>query len=212
MAQLTRGANSSLEVNGRSPHHVVVGVSWEAPSTGRDPYDVDLSVLLCDQASHVPNEGHVIFASQLKAPTEAPATPASTTSILDLGGPPAASSAPATASQDRQDVEEIEVDLSRVPPYLTQIVFALTITSGTRRQQTFSQLKDVRLRVSDLSDGAEIASYRVEVTDDGSTSLALGELYRRTRPDGSIEWKVRALGQGVVGGLAELGEAFGVSR
>lgn len=226
---ITKGANAALDRAGTSPHHVVVGVSWQAPTTTPEPFEVDLSILLCDGTAQVPNQAHIVFASQLKAPTEAPATqvrshptagfpvadsPPAGGSLLDLSGPgttPAAVPSNLPAGQGpRRDVEEIEVDLTRVPPYVSQIVFALTIAAGGRRRQSFAELHGVSLRVSDLVDGYELARYDLEPGGSEDTSLALAELYRRAGADGTQRWKVRALGQGTTGGLAGLAAAFGV--
>lgn len=206
MAQLTKGANTPLLVAGNTPHHVVVGVSWQAPTTSAAPFEVDLSILLCDAPSHLLGQDHVIFASQLQAPTEAPGNANSLDlTALDLGG----ASAPAPVTTAR-DTEEIEVDLTRVPPHINQIVFALAISSASARRQSIADLCSVVLRVSDLATGTEIASCPVDVTGQDATALALGEIYRRVEPDGTQRWKLRALGEGTTGGLAGLAAAYGV--
>lgn len=95
-----------------------------------------------------------------------------------------------------------EVDLARVPANVARISITLTIEQGTRRGQRFSQVQSVALT---CSGGGEQHVFDVDTAPMNETALILAELYRR---DGA--WKLRAVGQGFVGGLAALARHFGV--
>ncbi len=67
----------------------------------------------------------------------------------------------------------------------------------------FGQVPGLRLVISDLSAGGDIAQFAMTASDE--TAFVTGELYRR---DGG--WKFRAVGQGWTSGLAGLAADFGI--
>ncbi|GAB3664897.1 VWA domain-containing protein [Actinocorallia lasiicapitis] len=91
-----------------------------------------------------------------------------------------------------------------LPESVDRVVLAASVDSGT-----FAGVAGVRLGVW-AQDGPLVAEFPV----DGLTTetlILLGEIYRRTRPDGVREWKVRAVGQGYDTGLAGLATDYGVT-
>jgi stress response protein SCP2 len=95
--------------------------------------------------------------------------------------------------------DTVEVTLSALPGSVERVALAASADGGT-----FGQVPGLRVAVSDLATGAELASFAMTATDE--TAFVSGELYRRG--DG---WKFRAVGQGWANGLAGLATDFGIS-
>ena len=94
------------------------------------------------------------------------------------------------------------VDLTRVPPDIQKIAFTLTIDKGNQRQQRFGMLESLELRCTGSNTSYE---YLLNTGSMAETAVIVGELYRR-----DTNWKIRAVGQGFVGGLGPLARHFGV--
>ncbi len=94
------------------------------------------------------------------------------------------------------------IDLARVPVDIQKIAITLTIDKGNQRQQRFGMLENVELRCAGSSTAYE---YLLSTQSMGETAVILAELYRR-----DASWKIRAVGQGFVGGLGPLARHFGV--
>lgn len=95
--------------------------------------------------------------------------------------------------------QRVEVDLDAVPADAAAVLIAVSLTGAT----TFGTMPPPRLG---LTSGAGDPLVEFTVPGLGPERAIIGlELYRR---DG--RWKVRAVGQGYAGGLAELLEAHGI--
>ncbi len=91
----------------------------------------------------------------------------------------------------------LAVDLGAMPESVHRISVLLALPSGVGGPARFGAVAAPFVAVTGL-DGAEVASYTITGLEAESAVVAL-ELYRRQGA-----WKVRAIGQGYVGGLAEL--------
>lgn len=88
-------------------------------------------------------------------------------------------------------------DLKALPESVHRVTVLLALPTGTGGPLRFGALAAPFVAVTGL-DGAEVASYTITGLDSESAVIAL-ELYRR-----QDAWKVRAVGQGYAGGLADL--------
>jgi stress response protein SCP2 len=95
--------------------------------------------------------------------------------------------------------DTVEVELAKLPAAVERVVLAASADGGT-----FGQVPGLRLLVSDLATGAEIAEFAIDASSE--TAMVTGELYRRNG-----QWKLRAVGQGYASGLAGLATDFGIS-
>ncbi|MGK8524300.1 TerD family protein [Nocardia asteroides] len=77
-----------------------------------------------------------------------------------------------TTGEGKGDNEVITVDLSRIPPQITTIVFLVTSYTG----QTFDQIENAFCRVVDTVSGEEIA--RHDLRDAARTGLVMGKVSR----------------------------------
>lgn len=95
-----------------------------------------------------------------------------------------------------------QVDPARLPPGVERVVFALTIDSEVAGLRAFAQFRSVLLALDGTGTGLR---FPLATSGMSETALILAELYLRNGT-----WKLRALGQGFVGGLAPLARNYGV--
>ncbi|MTE18877.1 chemical-damaging agent resistance protein C [Streptomyces sp. TRM43335] len=185
---LAKGGNVSLSKAAPDLIRVQVGLGWKARSTTGAGFDLDASALLC-AGGRVLGDEYFVFYNNLTSPDGS----VEHTGDELVGG---------TGGDD----ETITVDLSRVPPRVDRVVFAVSIHDADARRQSFGQVTDAYIRVVNQADGVELARY--DLTEDASseTAMIFGELYRR-----GAEWKFRAVGQGYASGLRGIALDFGVN-
>ncbi|MGW6693095.1 TerD family protein [Rhodococcus sp. NPDC054953] len=85
------------------------------------------------------------------------------------------------------DDEVINVDLTRIPPYVTTVLFIVTSYKG----QTFAQVQNAFCRLVDATTSSELARYTLH----GGmpfTGMVMAKVFRG--PDG---WKLQAIGDGI---------------
>lgn len=99
----------------------------------------------------------------------------------------------------------LAVDLDAVPREAHRVSILLALPAGTGGPTRFGAVASPFVAVTGL-DGTEIAGYTLTDLDSESAVVAL-ELYRR-----GDAWKVRAVGQGYAGGLAEMLADQGLSQ
>ncbi|MDD1612627.1 MAG: TerD domain-containing protein [Methylococcaceae bacterium] len=99
----------------------------------------------------------------------------------------------------------LTLHLDRTQPSVQKISLAMTITDGQVKCQSFAEIQQVTVLVKDFLTGIEIASFELETTKNQETALILVEFYRHQG-----QWKLRAVGQGFIGGLQPLAEFYGV--
>jgi tellurite resistance protein TerA len=95
--------------------------------------------------------------------------------------------------------------LDRTGSDIQKIALTITIADGVSKGQSFTLVKQVTVLVKDFLTGIEIASFVLDTTPNKETALILAEFYRY-----QDKWKLRAVGQGFIGGLQPLAEHFGV--
>ena len=174
MTAMTKGANIPL-----SASMVRATLFWTG---GPGVPDVDGTALLLQSNGKVASDDDMVFYNQ-------PAHPSG--SVRQAGTLLATPGNPAC-------YDVMDINLVQVPASVERIALAASADGGT-----FGQVPDLRLVLSDLTSGAELASF--EMTADTETAFVTGELYRR---DGA--WKFRAVGQGYDSGLAGLATDFGI--
>lgn len=184
---LAKGGNVSLSRQAPGLTAVTVGLGWRARSAPGAGFELDASALLCDQAGKVLSDRHFVFFNNLRSPEG---------SVSHSGG-----GTPAGGG----DVQQIHVDLTRVPAEVAKIVFPVSLYEAERRGQNFGRLDSAHIRVVDQAGGAELARYDLGGVDGSETAMVFGELYRH-----GAEWKFRAVGQGYASGLAGIAGDYGV--
>jgi tellurium resistance protein TerD len=179
---LTKGGNVSLSKEAPGLTRVHVGLGWDARVTDGQPFDLDASVFLLNERGRVRSDADFVFYNNKEG----------------AGGAVVHQGDNTTGAGDGDD-ETVLVDLERVPADVQKLAFAVTIHDADSRSQNFGMVSNAFIRVPDASGGREIA--RFDLSKDASVEVAMifGELYRH-----SGEWKFKAGGQGLKGGLCPL--------
>ena len=90
------------------------------------------------------------------------------------------------------DDEIISLDLSKISPNITRIVFVITIFEAETRQQSFGMVNNSYVRLLDMEHGEkELCRYPLKEHFSTETAVIVAELIR----DGS-EWQFHAIGDG----------------
>jgi tellurium resistance protein TerD len=186
---LSKGGNVSLSKVAPNLTAVTVGLGWQIRQTSGTDYDLDASAIVVDEWGKVLSDQYFVFFNNLLSPDGA---------VKHLGDN--------LVGGGGGDDEQITVELSALTPQASKVVFAVSIYDADARRQTFGQVRNAFIRVTDSVFGTEIARY--DLTEDASTETAMifGELYRY-----SNEWKFRAVGQGYASGLRGIALDFGVN-
>ncbi|WP_396908007.1 TerD family protein [Mycolicibacterium sp.] len=86
------------------------------------------------------------------------------------------------------DDEVINVDLSRIPAYVTTVMFIVTSYKG----HTFDQLSNAFCRLVDATTNAELARYTLQGANMRYTAMVMAKFFRAGN-----EWKLQAIGDGM---------------
>ncbi|KQY38919.1 MULTISPECIES: TerD family protein [Nocardia] len=186
---LAKGGNVSLSKQTDNLTKVAVGLGWDVRTTTGADHDLDASALATGTNLKVLSDQHFIFYNNLRSPEG---------TIEHTGDN--------LTGEGEGDDEIINVDLAATPPTITNIFFPVSIHDAQARGQSFGQIRNAYIRVTDANTGVELARY--DLSEDASTETAMvfGELYRHNN-----EWKFRAVGQGYASGLAGIARDYGVN-
>ncbi|MCI9083299.1 MAG: TerD family protein [Lachnospiraceae bacterium] len=103
------------------------------------------------------------------------------------------------------DREFISVDLKRLNPTASKIVFVLTINDAFTHHLNFGMVKDAYLRILDADTRQELVSFQMTDYYPNVISMMIGEIYLHQGT-----WKCNAIGNGVAKDLAGLCQLYGV--
>ena len=99
----------------------------------------------------------------------------------------------------------ISIDLSRLSPSVSKIVFVLTINEALEKHLNFSMIQDAWVRVLDSPSDQEIVSFQMDEYYSNVISMMIGEVYLHNG-----NWKFNAIGNGVAKDLEGLCGLYGV--
>ncbi len=159
---------------------VSVGLGWDPnDSTGFD-FDLDASAFMLGENGKIPADEFFVFYNNPESPDGAVKS-----SGDDLTG----------GNSDGDD-ETLSVDLSKLDPRISEILFTVTIHDAESRRQNFGQVRNSFIRIYNTDTEEEIARYDLEEDFSVETAVEFGRLYRKNG-----EWKFQAVGNGYKGGL-----------
>jgi len=189
VVSLVKGGNMSLSKAVPNLNRVTVGLGWDVRQTPGAPFDLDASVFLLKADGRVRMPQDLVFYNNLKSIDG---------SVFHHGDN--------LTGLGEGDDEQITVELSRVPPEIQKIVCVVSIYEAETRVQNFGMVSRAFIRVVNADNSMEIV--RFDLTEEASmfNCMVFGELYRYNN-----EWKFRAIGQGVPGGLKACGPMFGLA-
>lgn len=177
---------------------ITVGLGWDPnEGTGHD-FDLDASAIMINSERKLLSENHFIFYNNLcglghSNPEDCRRSNCSPGiyGLIHTGDDPDG------RSSEGYDDEAIEIDLSKVPQNVEEILFVVTIEDFEERKQNFGQVRNSYIRIVDNSNGEEIAKYELDEDFSIETGVEFGRLYKRNG-----QWKFEASG---IGYKADLG-------
>jgi stress response protein SCP2/predicted type IV restriction endonuclease len=178
--QLQRGASCLIKAAEAKAEDIVVELGWTAQTSSA--FEVDACAFLLTEKKTVRDDRDFIFYNQ----------PASADGSVVLN----------SVSKDSKKKSEFYISLSKLPAEIVRIVIAVTIYQAAERQQNFSMVKNLYLKIAER--GSQIACYQVPDANEDIT-FVLGHIYRF-----QDEWKFCAGGQGFKVGLDSLAAKLGV--
>jgi len=155
--------------------NVTLGLGWK-PSTNGADFDLDCSAFMLGSDGKLISDENFIFYNNLVSPDGA---------LIHgeddrTGG-----------NSEEGDDETIIVDVTKLSPSVSEIVFLVTIHEATERNQNFGQVSDSYIRIVNNKNNEEIAKYELNEDFSIETSVVFGRLYKK-----NDEWKFDAVGVG----------------
>ncbi len=96
--------------------------------------------------------------------------------------------------------EEMTVNLDKVNPDISEIIFCVTIYHGEDDGVTFGKVRDPYISIENEENGEELCRYNLKESFSSETAVVAGSLII----DEEGEWQFKAEGQGYNGGMQAL--------
>lgn len=195
--QISGGEQLELEFNGAKPSRIAIAFGWDAPEiTGEnDEFDMDASAFLLGGGNKVTADSDFVFYNNMT--TGGGSIRHHGDRIGDAGNEP---------FDTGGDVEIIVCHLESVPFSAERIMFAATIHEAYEREQDFTFVKDLYVRVLDLDENRELLRYNLPTEElKQQDAYIVAELER-----GTNAWVFHAKAETKVGGLYVVAKDFSV--
>ena len=166
---------------------VGVGLGWDPNEGSGENFDLDASAFMLGENHKLPRDEFFVFYNNLKSPDGA---------VESMGDD-------RTGGSSDGDDETLNVDLSKVDPRVTEIIFTATIYKAAERRQNFGQVHNSYIRLYNAITNEEIARYDLDEDFSIETAIEFGRIYRR-----GSEWRFEALGLGNKGGMQALVDKY----
>ena len=166
---------------------VGVGLGWDPNEGSGEDFDLDASAFMLGENHKMPRDEFFVFYNNLKSPDGA---------VESMGDD-------RTGGSSDGDDETLNVDLSKVDPRVTEIIFTATIYKAAERRQNFGQVHNSYIRLYNAITNEEIARYDLDEDFSIETAIEFGRIYRR-----GSEWRFEALGLGNKGGMQALVDKY----
>jgi len=173
MVNLVKGQKVDLTKSNPTVKKFLVGLGWNAntSSTGGS-FDIDVSAFILGADGKRLSDNHFVFYNNLKSPNE---------SLIHNGDN--------TSGAGDGDDETLVVELSKLEPEATQIVFVVTIHDGIAKNQNFGQISNSYIRILNAETNQELLKYDLNEDYSIETAMEFGKIYKK---DG--EFKFEAVG------------------
>jgi Uncharacterized proteins involved in stress response, homologs of TerZ and putative cAMP-binding protein CABP1 len=163
---------------------IKAGLAWDEPDLG-GPFDLDLSAFLLGSNRKCPGVDHVIYFNNETIPYG-----------IKYSGDKRNGDA-------EGDDEFIELDLTKIPPHINEIVFVATIFEAFKLHQNFGMVKNAMIVLYNGDNDKHLVQFNL--TDDNSTNTA--QIFASVVRNGN-EWDFRAIGEGSLNDLNGLAGKF----
>ena len=191
---LQKGQRASLD---NSMKMALIGLGWDPNKyDGGYDFDLDASAFVCGANGKVQSDDDFIFYNN---PDWRDHT------IWSSGDDQTGGN-----SSDSDD-EQIFIDFSKIPDYVSKIAITVTIHDAAARRQNFGQVSNAYVRVAKIDNefdtqGETVIQFDLEEEFSIETALVVCEIYRKNG-----QWKFNAVASGYQGGLEQLCRVYGVN-
>ena len=187
---LIKGANINLSKTDALLKNIIVGLGWDVRESDQEIFDLDASILMVGADGKARDEKDLIFYNHKKSPCG---------SVNHAGDN-------RTGAGDGDD-EAIHVFLDKVPAETEKLIIFVSIHDAEKLKQNFGQVFNAYVRLVNKDTQEEVTRYDLSEAEDTATytSLIFGEIYRYQG-----DWKFKAVGCGLKGGLAEFARIHGL--
>jgi len=187
---LSKGGNINLSKTDSSLKNIIVGLGWDVRETDQETFDLDASILMVAANGNARNEKDLVFYNNKK----------STCGAVNHTGDNR------TGAGDGDD-ESIHVFLDKVPAEIEKLIIFVSIHDAEKLKQNFGQVLNAFVRLINKDTQEEVTRYDLSEAEDTAiyTSIIFGEIYRYQG-----DWKFKAVGRGLKGGLAEFARMHGI--
>lgn len=156
--------------------NVTLGLGWEANDKNGADFDLDCSAFMLANDGKLVADEYFVFYNNLES-----LDGALIHSEDDLTG----------GDHVGDDNETISVDVTKLNPKVTEILFIVSIFKAKERHQNFGQVRNSYVRIIDNNTNQEIAKYELNEDFSIETCVEFGRLYKHNN-----EWKFEAIGVG----------------
>lgn len=187
---LTKGGNINLSKTDSSLKNIVVGLGWDVRESDQETFDLDASILMVGPNDKAKNEKDLIFYNNKK----------SLCSAVNHAGDN-------RTGAGEGDDESIHIFLDKVPVEIEKLIIFVSIHDADKLKQNFGQVLNAFVRLVNKDTQEEVTRYDLSEEGDTAiyTSMIFGEIYRYQG-----DWKFKAVGRGIKGGIAEFARMHGL--
>lgn len=179
--------------------NAIVGLGWKPKKfDSQSDFDLDASIFVLE-------EDGTPFGRVLRLPTSEDGWLCYYGQPTLPGGCVQHSGDSRTGADSEDDVEQIKIDFTLLPPQASRISVIVTIHEAAARKQTFGQVDDAYTKVYD-GEGKELAVYDL----DENASTGTGMMFVEFKRNGSGDWVLQAVGESFDKGLQEFCVAYKV--
>ncbi|NES94661.1 MAG: stress protein [Desertifilum sp. SIO1I2] len=175
---LIKGDRCNLSQSFPKLNQLSVALGWQVENAQQN-YEIDTSVFMLGADGKIPDEQYFVFYNNPRSLDG---------SVQYLEHP--------LSSKELEEKTQIQIDIDRIDTRIEELIFVVTIHEAQVKQQSFQQIKNAFIKISDRASQTELIRYSLNEAFAEETSLEFGRLYRK-----SNEWRFQAVGQGYKAGL-----------
>ena len=171
---------------------LTIGLGWDPNEGTGFEFDLDASAFLLNKNRKLEKENHFIFYNNLCGlghnednPCENHNCTTGEFGVRHTGDDPDGT------SSEGDDDEALNVDLSKIPESVNEILIVVTIEDFEARKQNFGQVRNSYVRIVNDITNEVVAMYELDEDFSIETAVEFGRLYKR-----GDKWKFEASGIG----------------
>lgn len=179
-------------------NNLTVTLGWEGDS------DLDASTFLVGEDGVIEDDANFVYYNSAKRSEDFDRAKFGNKNAWKAQTRPMSADGSVLGSIDERDggsTEQVSVDLSKVAPKVSEIVFCASIFDEGK---TFGDVQSPYISITNDDNGEELCRYTLDEQFTGETALVAGSLC--VNEDG--EWEFKAEGRGILGGLEALVELY----